>query len=85
MIGKPLWLWWSEIDATTADVPKIRDPRRRDRWTSLIIVAYTQLRLARTLTDDLRRPWERAAPRAADPKPDTAESITKKRTGQTSS
>ena len=26
MIGKPLWLWWSEIDATTADVPKIRDP-----------------------------------------------------------
>jgi len=87
---KPLWLWWSQIDATPADVdrcwqaflrrfdlehtfrlfkqtlgwtvPKIRDPAAGDRWTWLIIVAYTQLRLARTLTDDLRRPWERPAP-----------------------
>ncbi|MET7930227.1 NF041680 family putative transposase [Streptomyces sp. NPDC005349] len=28
-----------------------------DRWTALIIAAYTQLWLARHLVDDLRRPW----------------------------
>jgi hypothetical protein len=43
-------------------VPKIRDPAAGDRWTWLIITAHTQLRLARGLTDDLRRPWERPAP-----------------------
>jgi len=41
---------------------KIRDPAAGDRWTWLIITAYAQLRLARGLTDDLRRPWERPAP-----------------------
>jgi hypothetical protein len=39
--------------------PRIRDPQAADRWTWLTIVAYTQLRLARDLTADLRRPWER--------------------------
>jgi hypothetical protein len=39
--------------------PRIRDPRSADRWTWLIITAHTQLRLARTLATDLRRPWER--------------------------
>lgn len=29
-----------------------------DRWVALIIAAYAQLRLARTLVDDLRRPWQ---------------------------
>jgi len=42
--------------------PKIRDPAAADRWTWLIIAAYAQLRLARPLTADLRRPWERPAP-----------------------
>jgi len=42
--------------------PKIRDPAAGDRWTWLIITAHTQLRLARGLTNDLRRPWERPAP-----------------------
>jgi hypothetical protein len=42
--------------------PKLRDPAAGDRWTWLIIAAHTQLRLARHLTDDLRRPWERPAP-----------------------
>jgi DDE superfamily endonuclease len=42
--------------------PKIRDPHAADRWTWLIIAAYTQLRLARPLAADLRRPWERPAP-----------------------
>lgn len=39
--------------------PRLRDPEAADRWTWLIIIAYTQLRLARDHTADLRRPWER--------------------------
>jgi hypothetical protein len=42
--------------------PKIRDPHTADRWTWLIIACYAQLRLARPLATDLRRPWERPAP-----------------------
>ena len=42
--------------------PKIRTPQAADRWTWLIIGAYTQLRLARSLVEDLRRPWEKPAP-----------------------
>ncbi|MGW0093848.1 NF041680 family putative transposase [Streptomyces sp. NPDC003328] len=86
---KPVWLWWSGVDATAADVdrlwrsflrrfdlehtfrmakqilgwtrPKIRTPEAGDRWTWLILAAHTQLRLARPLTEDLRKPWERPA------------------------
>jgi hypothetical protein len=43
-------------------VPKIRTPEAADRWTWLVIAAHTQLRLARPLAEDLRRPWEKAAP-----------------------
>lgn len=43
-------------------VPKVRDPRTADLWTWLIIAAHTQLRLARPLAEDLRRPWERPRP-----------------------
>jgi hypothetical protein len=39
--------------------PRVRDPRAADRWTWLVAAAYTQLRLARRLVEDLRRPWER--------------------------
>ncbi len=42
--------------------PRLRDPAAADRWTWLIITVHTQLRLARGLTDDLRRPWERPTP-----------------------
>jgi hypothetical protein len=42
--------------------PKVRDPAAADRWTWLVLAAHTQLRLARGLTADLRRPWERPAP-----------------------
>ncbi|ABP56240.1 hypothetical protein Strop_3809 [Salinispora tropica CNB-440] len=87
---KPVWLWWSGVDPTTADIdrlwqtflrrfdiehtfrlfkqtlgwtaPKVRTPQAADRWTWLILAAYTQLRLARPLAADLRRPWERPAP-----------------------
>ena len=43
-------------------IPKIRDPPAADRWTWLIIACHAQLRLARPLAADLRRPWERPAP-----------------------
>jgi hypothetical protein len=39
--------------------PRIRTPEQGDRWTWLIVAAHTQLRLARHLTTDLRRPWEK--------------------------
>ena len=42
--------------------PKIRDPEAADRWTWLVLTAYTQLRLAPHLAEDLRRPWEKPAP-----------------------
>jgi hypothetical protein len=42
--------------------PKLRSPQAGDRWTWLVIAAYTQLRLARSLAADLRRPWERPLP-----------------------
>jgi hypothetical protein len=51
---------WKQTLGWTA--PKLRDPHAADRWTWLIIVAYTQLGLARVLAPDLRRPWERPAP-----------------------
>jgi hypothetical protein len=41
--------------------PRIRSPQAADRWTWLIITAHTQLRLARPLAADLRRPWEKPA------------------------
>jgi hypothetical protein len=41
--------------------PRLRDPESADRWTWLVIAVHTQLRLARSLVTDLRRPWERPA------------------------
>jgi len=39
--------------------PSVRTPEQADRWTWLILAAYTQLRLARGQIEDLRLPWER--------------------------
>jgi hypothetical protein len=39
--------------------PRIRHPEQADRWTWLVVAAYTQLRLARARVADLRLPWER--------------------------
>nr|WP_263656627.1 NF041680 family putative transposase [Nonomuraea aurantiaca] len=86
---KPVWLWWSGVDATEADVdrlwqvflrrfdiehifrllkqrlgwtkPRLRDPCAAGVWTWLILAVHTQLRLARGLVEDLRRPWEKPA------------------------
>ncbi|MGP3968305.1 NF041680 family putative transposase [Streptomyces sp. 6N223] len=41
--------------------PRLRSPQAADRWTWLVTAAHTQLRLARPLAVDLRRPWERKA------------------------
>jgi hypothetical protein len=41
--------------------PRLRSPEAADRWTWLVIAAHTQLRLARPLAVDLRRPWEKKA------------------------
>lgn len=39
--------------------PRVRHPEQADRWTWLVLLAYTQLRLARGAIDDRRLPWER--------------------------
>lgn len=39
-----------------------RTPEQADRWTWLLLAAYTQLRLAQPLVADLRLPWERPLP-----------------------
>jgi hypothetical protein len=39
--------------------PRVRHPEQADRWTWLVVAAYTQLRLARPGVADLRLPWER--------------------------
>lgn len=41
--------------------PSVRTPDQADRWTWLVVAAYTQLRLARSLVQDHRLPWERPA------------------------
>ena len=39
--------------------PRVRHPEQADRWTWLVLAAFTQLRLARAYVEDLRLPWER--------------------------
>jgi hypothetical protein len=39
--------------------PGVRHPEQADRWTWLVVAAYTQLRLARPWIADRRLPWER--------------------------
>lgn len=41
--------------------PRLRASDAADRWTWLVLAAHAQLRLARPLARDLRRPWERPA------------------------
>lgn len=65
-------LWWSylrrfDIEHTFRflkqhlgwDAPRLRDPAAADRWGWVVIAAYTQLRLARSLVSDVRLPWQR--------------------------
>jgi hypothetical protein len=41
---------------------RVRQPAAAERWTWLVVLAYTQLRLARPLVADHRLPWERPLP-----------------------
>ena len=38
---------------------RVRTPEQADRWVRLVMAALAQLLLARPLTADLRRPWEK--------------------------
>jgi hypothetical protein len=49
--------------------PQVRTPEQAERWSWLILAAHSQLRLARTLTVDLRRPWEKPLPAGMLPTP----------------
>jgi DDE superfamily endonuclease len=42
--------------------PRPRMPEQANRWTWLVLAAYTQLRLARAVVADQRLPWERPRP-----------------------
>ena len=42
--------------------PRLRHPAQAERWTWLVLAAYTQLRLARAVTEDQRLAWERTRP-----------------------
>ena len=42
--------------------PRLRYPAQADRWTLLVVLAYTQLRLAQPIVADQRLPWERPLP-----------------------
>jgi hypothetical protein len=44
--------------------PRVRTPRQADRWTWLVVLAFTQLRLARRTIADVHLPWE--APQRPD-------------------
>lgn len=48
--------WKQQLGWTT---PRVRHPEQADRWTWLILAAYTQLRLARLIVCDRRLPWEK--------------------------
>ena len=40
-------------------VPRVRQPEQADRWTWLVVVGYTELRLARGVVCEQRLPWQR--------------------------
>ena len=40
-------------------LPRVRHPEQADRWTWLVVLASTQLRLARPLAADQPLPWQR--------------------------
>jgi hypothetical protein len=42
--------------------PRVRHPDQADRWTWLVVLAYTQLRVARPLAQDHPLPWQQAQP-----------------------
>lgn len=43
-------------------MPWVRQPEPADRWACPVVLAYTQLRLARAAVAEQRLPWERRLP-----------------------
>ncbi len=43
-------------------VPRVRHPEQADRWTWLVVLGYTELRLARPVVCEQRLPWQRPLP-----------------------
>jgi hypothetical protein len=43
--------------------PRLRHPEQADLWSWLVLLAFTQLRLARSIVEDVRLPWQRAQQR----------------------
>jgi hypothetical protein len=43
-------------------VPRVRHPEQADRWTWLVLIGYTELRLARPAICEQRLPWQRPMP-----------------------
>ena len=43
-------------------VPRVRHPEQADRWTWLVVIGYTELRLARPAVCEQRLPWQRTLP-----------------------
>ena len=41
------------------ETPRLRHPEQADRWTLLVLLAFTQLRLAQPVVTDTRLPWQR--------------------------
>lgn len=39
--------------------PRLRHPEQTDLWTWLVLLAFTQLRLAKGIVEDVRLPWQR--------------------------
>lgn len=44
------------------DKPRVRTPEQAEQWSWLVLLAFTQLRLARAVLEDARLPWQ--APQA---------------------
>jgi hypothetical protein len=43
-------------------MPRVRHPEQADRWTWLVAMGYTELRLARPVVCERRLPWQRLMP-----------------------
>lgn len=39
--------------------PRLRHPEQADLWSWLLLLAFTQLRLARSIVEDVKLPWQR--------------------------
>ena len=60
--GQPIVAGWAYQfckQALNWTTPRVRHPEQADRWTWLVLLGYTQLRLARRAIDDRHLPRER--------------------------